>query len=240
MTRPRTSFSPVLLLLLLGSACQGEAPAPASSMPASNAGSGTGGSSGAEPTPAPATNSQQAAAPNQPVAAPAGPEPPKAATTASAMPDLAKGLEQGSCGNGPGNEGADSYFIGEYTISGNQVMGTERWLLHANAKLMASKLWKAGSDCEVRWMMRGVTTSPQHCGDCDLGLDVSATADVTGSTCPEDMVKREKSFQVRYDVRRSPDGVAWFYFANSGKVLGQGYHQGDRVSFLTQHQCKWF
>ncbi|NOY24456.1 MAG: hypothetical protein GXP62_01150, partial [Oligoflexia bacterium] len=156
------------------------------------------------------------------------------------LPDLSAGIETGSCGNGPGQEGADSHFLGNFTVNGSQVRGTERWLLHANAKLQASKLWNVGSDCEVRWMMVGTTTSPLHCGDCDLGLQLTATADMTGSTCPEDMVKREKSFEVRYDVRRTSDGVAYVYFANSGKLLGQGYHQGGQLSYLSQHQCKWF
>lgn len=93
-------------------------------------------------------------------------------------------------------------------------------------------------------MMSGTVTGPQHCGDCDLGLQLTANVDMTGSTCPEDMVKREKSFTVRYDIRRAADGVAWVYFGSSGKMLGQGYHLTDgsnsRFNYVTQHQCKWF
>ena len=220
---------PLLALASLLLACQGEAapPSPAPPAPA------PAGPSDAAPQPAQAT---AAAAPPPPPA-----DPPQAGTgVASALPDLSQGLETGSCGRGPGNEGADSHFLGSFQVRGAQVTGTERWLLHANDKLLASKLWNAGTDCEVRWMLTGTTVPPQHCGDCDLGLQLQASVDLTGSTCPEDMVKREKSFQVRYDVRRGADGVAHFYFASSGKLLGQGYHQGDALTYVTQHQCKWF
>jgi len=236
------SLGAALLLGLLGTACQADsslvptppAPAEASALPTPGAPAGATTPTDTNPNAA-SPGAAAAASPEVPASPGAGP-----ATPAPGLPDLSQGLATGSCGNGPGNEGADSYFIGDYSVSGNLVQGTERWLLHANSKLQAAKLWTGGSDCEVRWMMRGTTTSPLHCGDCDLGLQLTATVDLTGSTCPEDMVKREKSFEVRYDVRRSPDGVAWFYFANSGKRLGQGYHQGDRMSYLTQHQCKWF
>lgn len=213
------SFAAPLLLARLLLACEGEA-APT-----------------AAPAPAEGTTAPEAA-----TATSAAPPPPQApdAPAAGSLPDLSQGLETGSCGKGPGNEGADSHFVGTFQVSGSQVSGTERWLLHANDKLQASKLWNAGSDCEVRWMLSGTTVPPQHCGDCDLGLSLTATVDLTGSTCPEDMVKREKSFQVRYDVRRGSDGVAHVYFAGSGKLLGQGYHQGGQLTYVSQHQCKWF
>ncbi len=213
-------FAPTLLLLACGSASDSR---PASAAPPAE-------TSAAAPAPA-----EGAAAAAPATAAPAG---------STTLPDLSKGLETGSCGNGPGNEGADSHFLGDFQINGTTVTGTERWLLHANAKLQASKLWNAGSDCEVRWMLSGAITAPKHCGTCDLGLDLTANADLTGSTCPEDLVKREASFTVSYDVRRGSDGVAYVYFANSGKLLGQGYHQTEgqssRFNYITQHQCKWF
>jgi hypothetical protein len=213
---------PLLALAALLLACQAE-PAPTAAV---------------EPAPPPPATASTA-----PVDVPTAPPPaPQQAPAAGAgsLPDLSQGLETGSCGRGPGNEGADSHFLGSFRVQGSQVTGTERWLLHANDKLLASKLWTAGTDCEVRWMMTGTTVPPQHCGDCDLGLQLQASVDLTGSTCPEDMVKREKSFQVRYDVRRGADGVAHVYFASSGKLLGQGYHQGDQLTYVTQHQCKWF
>lgn len=209
--------TPVLLAALLLPACSTE---PAAPTPAEAA------------SPAPTPQAAETSTAEQPAAIPA--------TTSGGLPDLSQNLESGSCGNGPGNEGADSHFLGEFTITGSTVSGTERWLLAANSKLQASPLWGAGESCEVRWMLAGTVVPPLHCGDCDLGLQLTANVDLTGSTCPEDMVKREKTFQVRYDVRRAADGVAWVYFANSGKLLGQGYHQGERFNYLTQHQCKWF
>lgn len=203
-----------------------------------------GGEAASTPAAAPAAAPAEPSAPAPDAATPAAPEPAAAAEApapaVSTLPDLTAGLETGSCGDGPGNEGADSHFVGSFTVDGSQVRGTERWLLHANSKLQASKLWGAGSDCEVRWMIVGTTTAPQHCGDCDLGLQLSASVDKTGSTCPEDMVEREESFEVRYDVRRASDGVAYIYFAQSGKLLGQGYHKGGQLAYVTQHQCKWF
>ncbi|MCB9778394.1 MAG: hypothetical protein H6742_07520 [Alphaproteobacteria bacterium] len=214
---------PLPLLIGLLTACSGASPAdaPAPAAPPVEAGA----------TPAPPAS----AATDAPAAgAPAAP------TAPATLPDLSQGLEQGSCGNGPGNEGADSHFLGTFTIDGNQVRGVERWLLSANSKLQASPRWGAGEACEVRWLVVGTTTAPLHCGDCDLGLQLQANVDMTGSTCPEDMVKREKTMTMAYDIRRDADGVAWFYFSSSGKPLGQGYHQGNQLTYVTQHQCKWF
>ncbi|RME29442.1 MAG: hypothetical protein D6798_00035 [Deltaproteobacteria bacterium] len=201
------------------------------------------GSAGDSPPAAAAPPAAASTAPAPPSSPPTGvaPAPPD---DAAGLPDLSADLEVDACADGPGNEGADSHFIGEFQIQGSTVTGTERWLLHANPKLLASKHWDAGPDCEVRWLMTGVTTAPRHCGTCDLGLDLTASADLTGSTCPEDLVKRESSFKVSYDVQRGSDGVAYVYFAGSGKLLGQGYHQTDgqtsRFNYVTRHQCKWF
>lgn len=175
-------------------------------------------------------------------AAEAGPTTPPTASPASAsgdskaLPDVATGLEGGACNNGPGNVGADSWFTGTFTLNGSQVSGIERWILYANDKWKA----KGGHDCEVRWVVHGRTGTPRRCSDCDLALVVEAKADFAASTCPDDLVKRERLLQEAYDVRRNPDGTATFYFSKSGKMLGQGYHNATQINYLSDHQCKWF
>ncbi len=198
-----------------------------------------------EPTPAAAPPAAPTVAPAEPAAEPqiatASTTPAAASPTpAASLPDLSQGLPSGLCANGPGKEGADSHFVGTFTINGQQVSGRERWLLAANPHLQASKLWTSGASCEVIWAIRGEVVPVGACSSCDLGLRLTATVDEGASTCPEDMVKREKGFEVLYDVRRDKDGVAWFHFGKTGKALGQGYHQGDSLTYLTQHQCKWF
>lgn len=213
---------PILLLTLLACAESEAPPAPVEAPPAPVEAP----PAEAPPAPQPATTSTTPAA--------------ASGTSTGSLPDLSQGLPSGMCGNGPGKEGADSHFVGTFTINGQAVSGKERWLLAANQHLQASKLWNAGASCEVVWGVRGEVVPVGACSSCDLGLRLTATVDMGASTCPEDMVKREKSFEVLYDVRRDPDGVAWFHFGKSGKALGQGYHQGNSLTFLTQHQCKWF
>ena len=90
------------------------------------------------------TNADKPAAdapPPSPTAQPPAetPQPASAAT----LPDLTEGLVSGQCEDGPGAEGADSHFFGQYTFSGSKVSGEERWLLTANEK------WKKrGEDYE--------------------------------------------------------------------------------------------
>ena len=44
---------------------------------------------------------------------------------ASSLPDVTAKLTRGQCGDGPGAEGADSYFSGSFTLDGTTVSGTE-------------------------------------------------------------------------------------------------------------------
>ena len=135
---------------------------------------------------------------------------PTAAPSDAELPDLLAGVIQGGCDDGPGKVGADSYFIGEIEIAGDQVTGTERWMLNANHH------WKAagGSSCSITWTLVGKVIPAGACADCDLAISVKATPDIAGSDCPEDLVLGKlvgaqrvggeaNAFDVDYDVRRS-------------------------------------
>jgi hypothetical protein len=155
----------------------------------------------------------------------------------SALPDLTQELTRGACEDGPGNEGADSHFTGTFRWSGDTVAGEERWILGANEK------WKkrGGNDCSISWGLTGSKVERGACSACDFGLMLTATPDIEGSDCPEGLVKADARRQeLRYDVKLQDDGVAFLYFAGSGKRLGQGYHSGNQMVWLSQHQCKWF
>jgi hypothetical protein len=170
------------------------------------------------------------------------PDPSDAAATpappsSNKLPDIRGGLERGGCDDGPGNEGADSHFVGDIHINGSTVSGSESWVLFANPKWKA----KGGGDCEVTWRLTGRTGATGACSDCDLGIVIKAQPDVEGSGCPKDLVKREaRAFDTEYAIKRTKDGVAWVYWAKSGKLLGQGYHSRDHLNYASQHQCKWF
>ena len=51
------------------------------------------------------------------------------------LPDLLKGLSRGGCDNGPGDNGAASFFYTDLTLEGENVSGKEEWLLFANERL---------------------------------------------------------------------------------------------------------
>ena len=197
-----------------------------------------------------------AAAAADPAAAPAAaPAPvPVAATQASAaatpnahaptagLPDLTVGIDKAGC-EGPGNEGARAYFVSDLKVTGSVVNGSETWLIYANEKLKRAKIWQkdgGGEECMVRWMLTGVTTTPAACGACDTAVQIKGTVDVSGSTCPEGIWKREREWTETYDIARRSDGTALFYFHRSGKQFGQGYHSGDKMNFITDPTCQWF
>ena len=208
-------------------------------------------SGSAEPAPA-ATPAPAAEPAATPPAAPASTAPPAPAASggggSSALPDVASGLGKGQCSNRPGAEGADSYFTGTFTVNGNTVTGTERWILYANPKWQA----KGGNDCYVEWRITGTVGSTGACGSCDQGVQFQATADKHGGGCPEELRLgrllpdgrraggEAVDFSQSYAVKRGADGSVKVYFAKSGKLLGEGYHSGDSFNYVSAHQCKWF
>jgi hypothetical protein len=189
-----------------------------------------------------------AAAPAAAASAGSGPPPAPAPTPKGGdLPDLRGSLAKGLCADGPGAEGADSYFLGEFTIDGSAVTGTESWVLFANPKWAA----KGGKDCTLVWRVSGTTGAPKRCGNCDLSVTFHAEPQLDGD-CPEELILGRKlpdgrrvggegvAFDQTYDIQRKPDGSATVFFAKSGKPLGEGYHAGGKLNYLSQHQCKWF
>ena len=91
-----------------------------------------------------------------------------------------------------------------------------------------------------------------RCESCDLSVTVRAEPLAATDGCPEDLIKgrlrREgrrvggefNVFETRYDIERGADGAATLYFADSGKRLGSGRVTGDEVTWISNHQCKWF
>ena len=157
-------------------------------------------------------------------------------TSNTALPDLKAGLSREGCDNGPGVMGAASYFVGEISIVESNASGSEEWVLFANQKWAASN----GKDCTVRWSLHGSKTSTQACGRCDFGVSLTNTMDVTGSDCPEDMVKGETGQQIRYDIDLKEDGTVDVFFAKSGKRVGEGYHKNGVIRYATDMSCRWF
>ena len=152
------------------------------------------------------------------------------------LPDLKQGLSKSGCDNGPGGAGAASYFVGTLNISGESVSGEEDWILYANKK------WQAvnGKDCTVHWTLRGTTSQPQACGSCTMGVRLTNSLDIVGSTCPEDMAKGETNKSIQYDLLLHDDGRLIVYFSRSGKKVGEGYHSNGKMTYATDMSCRWF
>lgn len=216
-----------------------------------------------ESTPRPETPSttpaEQQGAPDSP------PEPPEATATpeeapsptltnttggsAGTLPNLAEGLQRGLCSNGPGNEGADSYFVGSFSIENGQIRGSETWMLFSNPQWQA----RGGSDCSITWNVTGTETpGGGSCGACDSTISFQAVADIHGSQCPEELVLgrllpngqraggEATDFNQSYAIERRADGTAKIYFSRSGRLLGEGYHNGGGLTYVSSHSCKWF
>lgn len=164
------------------------------------------------------------------------------------IPDVTKALSKGRCANGPGAEGADSYFAGEFTIKGNKVTGKEKWILFANPKWKA----KGGKDCVLEWNITGTLSDGGGCNSCSTGIQFHAVADINGSNCPEELVLGRllpdgrrvggegQDFDNKYGIHKAGNGTIKLYFGKSGKFLGEGYNSGNTYNWVTSHQCKWF
>lgn len=159
--------------------------------------------------------------------------------SASGLPDLRKGIQTGMCEevNGSRIPGADSHFFGDLAWSADTFTGSEEWALNANSA------WKerGGNDCSIKWRVTGSKVPVTTCGDCTYGLHLTAAPEINSSDCPEELVKREaKPQELRYDVKTLPDGSLFVYYAKSGRLMAEGYHQDGALNYRTQHQCKWF
>jgi len=132
--------------------------------------------------------------------------------------------------------GATSYFAGDYQVGedGN-VRGKERWLLASN------QAWRdeGEGDCMVTWAVTGTVGDPS-CNSCDYSMSVQAQV-IDGETdCPRGLIVGEETWAVDYDVSLLPDGRAQFRYLDSGNLLGEGYWEGARVTYLTESRCMWF
>ena len=159
------------------------------------------------------------------------------------LPDVTKKLSKGLCSNGPGAEGADSYFSGTFTIDGNTVTGTERWILYANPKWKA----KGGKSCILEWNFTGTISDKGRCTSCELGIQFHAVADVNGSNCPEELVLGRllpdgrraggegQDFDNKYAIKKGSNGTTKVYFGKSGKLTfpGKGFRDLKNIeSFI--------
>ena len=132
--------------------------------------------------------------------------------------------------------GAERFFSGEFTLSGEDINGVEKWILFAN------ETWKemaGASDCEIVWNVVGRTAPISNCAQCDLGLQMTATLDRQASTCIEGPEEGFETQQLSYDVMRKSDGTATWYFP-SGTILGEGFHSGNTLNYATEGACTWF
>jgi len=160
---------------------------------------------------------------------------------------LTEHLKAGECEKD--TPGADAWFVGDYQLDeAGELAGSERLLLVPN------RAWAAQGveACEIRWTVTGRLAAPGHCTTCDLSIAVVATADVAGSTCPQELLTGRKSpyngqlvggeatnFTQHYDVATA-EGRATVTFASSGREVGKGLFVGDRLGWVSSHQCKFW
>jgi hypothetical protein len=157
----------------------------------------------------------------------------------SGMPNLLKGIATDGCDNGPGIYGAADYFYNEFSISGTDVTGTETWILYPNKKMQPKWAEEGIQDsCKVTWNLKGKTQPVGRKGD----LGIRVVNELITTTCPKEIVNKyeDTGKTITYDVLRSSDTTAKFFFSKSGKYVGSGHHKGDNLQFITEKSCRWF
>ena len=154
------------------------------------------------------------------------------------LPNLIDDLDPEGCDtvDGTPHVGASSYFYGVLSLSESTWFGTESWILYANSS------WQdqGQDDCQIVWDIQASEVGISSCGTCDLGLSVNASVDVAQSDCPDELYAGSEHFTVGYDIRRSDDGSATWFFSSNGEQLGTGYHEDDSLNYITTQQCLWF
>lgn len=141
--------------------------------------------------------------------------------------------------------GAVSYFVGTYADQGNGTWrGTEQWVLIANARWMEAEAdLPTTGVCRVTWtVVASETDGTGACAACELGLDVSATLDMTHTDCPEGLYEdpSEQNWTTAYAVLTGADGTAQWFYQTSGSPLGIGTHSDGVADYVTDKACKWF
>jgi hypothetical protein len=138
--------------------------------------------------------------------------------------------------------GATSYFTGIYTSSLGNVseqdtwFGIEEWILIPNAAWQPIQ----SEICYVVWDTVAVRTELETCLGCSLAMEVSASINTEGTTCPEDIWNYPEftSWQADYEIALVGD-ISMFYY-KSGSFLGTGTTNESAFNFLTEPQCAWF
>ena len=92
--------------------------------------------------------------------------------------------------------------------------------------------------CKVTWNLKGKTQPVGRKGD----LGIRVVNELITTTCPKEIVNKyeDTGKTITYDVLRSSDGTAKFFFSKSGKYVGSGHHKGDNLQFITEKSCRWF
>ena len=141
--------------------------------------------------------------------------------------------------------GAVSYFVGSYRDMDDGIWrGVEQWVLIANERWIEveDELPSSGV-CTVTWTMTAVESEDTGaCAACDLGLDVSATIDLSNTDCPEGLYEApsDQNWTASYALITGADGSAQWFYAGSGNPLGAGTNGGGVADYVTAAACKWF
>ena len=163
---------------------------------------------------------------------------------ADELPPVDEGLDTGGCEDlsGTALPGAAVYFLGTY------VQGSDGWQGLEEVRVFANATWRGtgGADCIVAWVISASEGDAGACGNCDLGLSVSAQLDLAATTCPEDLYVGDESWSSQYgvDLTESATLSTWYY-ADSGTQFGAGHALGTAsdptaLNFVSDKTCWWF
>ena len=138
--------------------------------------------------------------------------------------------------------GAAVYFIGTYA------QGSDGWQGWEEVRLFANQTWRdnGGADCSLVWTVSASEAGTGSCGNCDLGLAVSAVMDIGATTCDEEHREGEESFSTTYGIDLVDDSThSVWYFAETGNAFGQGNALAEgsspqAMNFVSSKTCWWF
>ena len=79
--------------------------------------------------------------------------------------------------------------------------------------------------------------STGSCGNCELGFDVTASVDLSQSTCDSAMWEGYETMEEPYAVDEIKDGTATWYYYNTGTTLGYGFWDESGANYLADGGC---
>lgn len=127
---------------------------------------------------------------------------------------------------------ATTYFVGEFTIVDDLVLGTETWTMEFDAEAQDD----LGQErCRSVWSITGAVASPGACVACDFSFDLIAA--LGPSDCPEFLTSGFELMEPRYDVDPRGGAVTFTHW-ETGNYLGVGEHRGNRYTYVTDVDCK--